>query len=812
MSGRVRVAWRKLCGRDSERGVALIMSLGILALVSLMAVAFATTALYSQKMATLSKQIVQARLQSEAAVQGLFGTLTIALADPVNPRNRYPPTRRGLTNHFGPNTASSAWDGRTYWTSLGDDDSNLRSSLALKLGGVDITPDETNAMLHSTVGWENVLDELDEEVIARYCFVVIDECGKVDPNLVIQAGVPEGTETPTRLGNSVTDYNLLAAAPTIASKFQFVGDGDGELPTNLRWLSYFHIFKAHSTAAANSSDILDDVIFPHSYDIEAFHNTEEDRHRFNLVSADWDGFNNNIATSKLAQPASRFRAGRAIGPSTGGIDWFANAADPLVRDRIVANLIDFCDSDDKPTTDNPSNPTYLGLEKVPFFNEFIFQILVYDDLVTPANDYFLALSAWPELVNMWDTDVGASGVVSVELSLSSPDLPINPYSVTLSWTLASDLTAQSYETLTAETHIIPLGPAVSTLRDVHLTVNQARITHTRPLDPPDPDNPSAMETVLWDYARTTRSYTAEVLALLPRWLNAEVDDPRQNHDTLDWEWKEGVVRGTDGATNSVTEPNPPGPHDQEDGATDAWAVSTAYLPNKPITTLWELGAVHRARAWQTINLKAYNEDTDPAVGLDTYSLGDANILDQVKTTSRNFCHGNINVNSHHSNVLSGLLVGLSVGDSYDAPAESGTVITLPEARAMIGTSASSAVRTQWLFENGSANVVFPMPSRGGLGRIKTLSNGTVLPQATDMAREEVIGKIAGITTVRPNFFTVILSTQTIRDLPDGVKGGTRGVYDPGVDKVLAIQKVFYHMYRDALSNKYRIIHFEYVDI
>ncbi|MFT5128802.1 MAG: hypothetical protein ACI8W8_002421 [Rhodothermales bacterium] len=806
-ASKARNIWRRVCGRDSERGVALVMSLGVLSMVSLMAVAFATTALYSQNMATLSKQIVQARLQSEAAVQGLFGTLTIALADPVNPRNRYPPTRRGVANHFGPNTASSAWDGRTYWASLGDDKANLRSSLALNFGGVDITPASEEAMLDEDVGWEPVMDEFGNEVIARFCYVVIEECGKVDPNLVIERGVQEGEETPNRIGNSITDYNLAAAAPTIASKFQFVGDGDGELPINLHWLSYFHIFKAHSTAADSAADILDDVIFPYSYDIEAFNNTEEDRHRFNLVSADWNGFNNRVATSKLTQPSSRFYDGGRIAENTGGIDWLTNCQDEKIRDQIAANLIDFCDSDSEPTTDNPSNPTYLGIERLPFFNEFIFQILVYDDTATPVNDYFLALSAWPELVNMWDSEVGAGGQVSVDITMNSPDLLINPYNITLNWELGSDMSAGSYLTLPAETTIIRLGPAVTTLRDVNLTVNEARLTYSYP----DPDDPSKVIEVLWDYARTTRSYTAEVQALVPRWMNAEVDDPRQNHETIDWDWSEGVVRGTDGTTNSVTDPNPAGPHDQEDGAVDAWDVSSAYIPDKPITTLWELGAVHRAHAWQTINLKSFNEDTDPAVGLDTYSLGDANMLAQVKMNGKTYCHGNINSNSHHSNVLSGLLVGLSIGDTYDAPTGSGSVIDASQAQAIIGTTTSSA-RGQWLFENGTANVVFPMASRGGIGRIKTLSNGSVLPQTTDMAREEVIGKIAGITTVRPNFFTVVLSTQTIHDLPTGVKGGTLGVYDENVDKVLAIQKVYYHMYRDALTNKYRIIHFEYVDI
>jgi hypothetical protein len=304
----------------------------------------------------------------------------------------------------------------------------------------------------------------------------------------------------------------------------------------------------------------------------------------------------------------------------------------------------------------------------------------------------------------------------------------------------------------------------------------------------------------------------DVIALIPRWVNLEVDDPRQNHETSDWKWSEDVVAGTDGTTNSITEPAPATPHDQETGAVDPWDVSTAYIRDDSMKSLWELGAIHRNKAWQTLNLKSFNESSITTLGLSTYSLGDANILAQVKLSSDNYHHGAINLNSHRPSVLAGLLVGLSLGDSYDTPTGSGTTITHPQAQAIIGNSAIAATVGQWLYENGSAGIIVPMHSRGGLGRIKSLSNGSVIPQTNDRAREEIIGKIAGIGSVRANFFTVILTTQTIKDLPTGVKGGVQGQYEAGVDRVLAEQRTLFQLYRDALSNKFRIIHFEYIDI
>jgi hypothetical protein len=795
---RIRKLAQQFTGRDNERGVALIMSLGVLAMVSLMAVAFATTALFSQNMATLSREIVQARLHSEAAAQRIHGILNVELADPNNRRNLFPPTRKGIPDHFGPTTASSAWNGRTYWCSTSSDTDGVRDALALNMAGVDFTPDASNAMLDAKVGWEAVLDSATGELKARYCFVVIDESGKVDPNKVIKKGVIEGYETPTRMGNSVTDYNLAAAAPTIGSKFQFSGDGDGELPTNLQWLSYFHIFKTHSTSVANARTVLDDVIFPRSYDLRAWHNSDKDKHRFNLKGANWDIFNNSVSSSKLTVVASDFWSGTSIAANTGGIEWLANATDPLLRDQVAANLIDYCDSDSIPTTDDITAPTYLGIEALPFFNEFIVQFLLYDDLATIKPDYYLDISLWTELINMWPDPSGAGGTIEVDVTIESPDIKTSPLTFTKTWSTATDIPAQTYHTLTSQLHTESLGNTTS-LADLTVTITEARYT-------------DAAKTQLWDFARTVSSPITPLVPLIPHWVNVEADDPRQNHETADWTWTTGVVGGTDGTTNLALNLAPVTPHDQETGAIEPWEVSTAYIRNASMETLWELGAIHRGKAWQTLNLKSFNESSLHTVGMDTYSLGDANILAQVKLTSDNYHHGAINLNSNHPGVLNGMLIGLSIGDSYETPTGSLTLINLAQAQSIVGTSAVSSTVGQWLYENGSAGVIVPMHNRGGLARIKTLSDGSVLPQLSDMAREEVIGKIAGIGSVRSNFFTVLLTTQTVRDLPTGVKGGILGQYDAGVDRILAEQRVFYHMYRDALNNKFRIIHFEYIDL
>jgi hypothetical protein len=58
--------------------------------------------------------------------------------------------------------------------------------------------------------------------------------------------------------------------------------------------------------------------------------------------------------------------------------------------------------------------------------------------------------------------------------------------------------------------------------------------------------------------------------------------------------------------------------------------------------------------------------------------------------------------------------------------------------------------------------------------------------------------------------TIVVS-QIIKDLLTGLMGGTLGQFDPGVDKILAEQKVVAILYRDAFTNKFRVGRFEYWD-
>ena len=56
------------------------------------------------------------------------------------------------------------------------------------------------------------------------------------------------------------------------------------------------------------------------------------------------------------------------------------------------------------------------------------------------------------------------------------------------------------------------------------------------------------------------------------------------------------------------------------------SISTAYIPHKPMISMWELGAIHRGAPWQTINLKCAPSQ---GTGMGSYQAGDGHLLDHV---------------------------------------------------------------------------------------------------------------------------------------------------------------------------------------
>lgn len=182
---------------------------------------------------------------------------------------------------------------------------------------------------------------------------------------------------------------------------------------------------------------------------------------------------------------------------------------------------------------------------------------------------------------------------------------------------------------------------------------------------------------------------------------------------------------------------------------------------------WELGFIHRGKAWETLNLHKYDVNkkvlavaVNNGVGVynifsaggGLYADGDANILDQIKMNgySKNYkidinnryhdAGGYVIINSLFTNILSGsTLTSAPPGMTGGNPISAGNIITIKDA--IINNTYST--RAQLV--NDIATVA-PISAYG-----------------TKALKDEIIGKFVNLIDF-DSYYTVILVAQTIRDV------------------------------------------------
>ncbi|MBQ7207166.1 MAG: hypothetical protein IJS01_05145 [Lentisphaeria bacterium] len=259
-------------------------------------------------------------------------------------------------------------------------------------------------------------------------------------------------------------------------------------------------------------------------------------------------------------------------------------------------------------------------------------------------------------------------------------------------------------------------------------------------------------------------------------------------------------------------------YDKEKTSDPAWKgdgddehISTAFIRNAPMQSLWELGAIHRGSAWETINIKRAvmgsgssqhridltdNRNGDLTASGVAYENGDGVILDQVKLTGAAYTSGKLDVNmiltsatpavpgydvNWDKSIVKALFCGIrhgqQLGDIYPAnPAETGTPIgwgdvsddphitrarTVPE-----GTSSANSGKyiSRADFIEGSTD------PRSGDARV-TIANGFGLVSGwsglADAQQEEIIGKTANLLTAgatAPTTIQAVVVVQTIKSI------------------------------------------------
>jgi len=346
-----------------------------------------------------------------------------------------------------------------------------------------------------------------------------------------------------------------------------------------------------------------------------------------------------------------------------------------------------------------------------------------------------------------------------------------------------------------------------------------------------------------EYGVTDTRVTVDVNGVLHTYpISYQVQDPRQNLYETDWEeqipkseYEVPLLHSISGQINDVDDKDDLSKNknypqftsnvmDEEYYHTDTsvqppivyqpWDISTAYIRNAPMQSPWELGFIHRGEKWQTLNLKKYNMnewDAGSTGGGNSYSDGDANLLDQIKMTESTLTQGKVNINSQIKETLKVLFEEIRVGSDIGSSKGPGTLKMADGSTNAYKVDASDAeaLADEIIAITSNTDSEFLTRAQILLQEDGKLWNNTLgLNQVTDATQEEIIGKFINLCkTSEQNTFYIIVVAQKIKDVgikgkefvvkKDGNNDGIEstvsvklGRYDSDGDEIMATQKIF----------------------
>ncbi len=822
---------KRLRHSAKQRGIALMMTLGILALLLIMAMSFAYTARTERLAAGVNTDLIKARLLAESAVERAIAFMRESYSGNPGPGREF----------FTPSAATSepAWVDRggrylgsvsTVQRSVDDTQFDVREALATTIrvntNTYDFTPAES---LHNAVGWIPI--KVDHGAGAESCiglvaYLVIEETGKLDPNTAIKdidtgylpmysgitTPITETTGSPeTRLGLDIGEVALADAYQEDASQNYSFGNTYGDAFLNrlvaptYAWDSLHTVlnrFRLPAALTINQSWLNRFIWSLRPWSIpepEAYQETFPGPayHRCPINDIDW----NTIDVGTF--PIAKVDAGSAYpGAAALGIPWVAQmtGTTPSTANQIKANIIDFLDDDvggtpptateNDYTTDASGHQigtaSYVGLEAVPFVNEVFVRTrytgrrLMGGPLPAPYThaEVDLNVDCAAELACLYDLDrVGVQTTISLEIRARTADasrvtasqfVTITPASVTTN--VGADrypVTAWGSQTITFSFDLLAFPMLM--MQGVTVEIRGVRVAVAGVAGIP-------VATNLWDLAELPTcpqalptNSTGLVLGGPAYAVSAEVLDPRCNLLATDWAWVAGPAASS-GATPTVGTPGSLNTRCVDPGNGDQ---------DSSDPTTWSTNFIRNGDVQSFWELGAIHRGEpwrtinlhsyDLTAGVGTYEYGDWPLLNQIRLSigAPEPTRGLVNVWSVAPQVWKPLLQGLHYGSDYD-DATSGTALTSnTDLVAAAGALNSGAPR--WADGNPHLH------GRAALLEYRALTDGSLaalLPgQATDARQEEITGKMAGLFTDRTAYVTIIASAIAADDvgpLPPGM--------------------------------------------
>lgn len=798
--------------RRRQRGVAIILTLGILSLVIVLAITFAATAVNSARIAQISEEQTNARGYADLGLQRLVASLRTELNDYSDPRNFYPANKSFLAG-------TGAWSGNDYYLSTApasdSQTDGLAEALAYSLNGIDLLP--PGLPPGAPASWLPVYSletrgGSDVNVLkGRYAFILVDESGKLDPDACVSASQAEGSETAAGFAMTEIDLTRAGLAASLAAKLRPQSAG-GSLAANSLWFSTDQMVRALGLTQSQANTLLP-VLCPGS--------------RADQLESTIAAYDLSLIPSQTAEQV------------VAGIPWLQNwwdagtyiSAGARAR-QIAANLIDYCDLDRNATSENTTDPAWFGLEAVPCVSRVQFYLVnASANNASNKSQPVLQVYCQPELLNMHGdlgSYTGSAFVrVVVEIKFKNESAVQTTQQLTFDSTLtagasgtAGNFSGNGYLRATALGSAQSLnGSLISAKNKLKLTDISARLVSVQVRKSSSSD--------WWDWAKTNASATIALASPADaQYLVFRAYNPMNNLNAADW------------TSEAALDDHFLYPYTSTAGqCPDLWNSYPLYIRNAPMQSLAELAAIYRMepydaakpeKSFRTLNLVDYKyngSDTTPGQYSDAEDStvdnndgtindnegngGDRNLLDMVRLggsdTDAKSLFGRININTHHRQVLEALFKRVSAEPwPGGAAIDSGKVDTLITnilnytRTAPLPIGLYSKYRNSQLygllFQDGMTDL--PMRQRACLA---------LLTQQ--------------LVSAEHNYFRVIVAAQAIKDVgavpPKEMELHGRlaqlGRYDEGSDRIIATQRLQAVLYRNAFTNRIRVVRVDYLD-
>jgi hypothetical protein len=715
------------CPRYSEeRGVALILTLAIIALVTLLLIAFVTSMRVENAASKNFNDLIKTRELALGAVDQAVAKIRQGTAErTASPVFTYATSAGVIYNNTAGTIASislssptnPAYSGVLLTNNLNDGFWITGSN------NVEYTDPGASAI---PVGWVYVLQDPSaaagpaNPVIGRYAYWVDDEASKININTAFQrpATLPDtiGYSTNSEIDLTTLVPLLNTASVTIQGRQSPTGPGFttieevklADLSGNaFTVLTNFNANRFYLTTYSNDGNYTN-----YTDDLDVF-----DRQRL-VVSTLQDPSDIVGAGASNAFTRMSDNALKQVYSSSGAFD--AKYTPNGVK-QIIANIIAYQHdpASNAPPDSGDSPPTYLGLGRTPYINE----VQVNYNLTIPA----------PDTTNVTQT-------VSVELFYmynngtytSAPDSLIIsnlPAVATLPLTVTAVVPSTTFSNGTILVCVATNGPVPVTLASLPIPAGTIDVTYSRPSG-------------RLDFSRITLPVGATLGGSVSNSIQgAEANDPAVNDTPAQWNsYPPGP--GSLGAINSTTYTG---------------NVTKAVIRAAPMKSIGELGYIHTSNPWQHLHLQPQPPAEKPAIPdwaiLDMFTVGGSTA-------------GRININSTVSPLSAGRLIPLKALLNNVTP-----TTTIAKRDALVDAINSGTYANTDTFGNPTA-----YDTIGEICEVTGMDNGAT---TDDAAKEEIIRRIANIITVRSSTFTVWVMAQSIKQPPTS----TIGTYNPTFDLI-----------------------------